>query len=196
MKLKEIQLSGFKELAKKRFKHIRNIFDIVNNNGYTLSGEGTFSQVYIKNGSNIAIKISTRNDQCWLTYAQFVKSHPHKHYLKIGSVNKHDEFFIAWIERLIPIKGEILGIIEDWRHVYFESDGFDSEEIQNDPSFNKSNVLKFDKENPELRKAVNLINQKLVNSGCELDIGSQNFMQRKDGTIVIIDPIYYAPEFE
>ena len=195
MRLAELNLSDFKYIAKKKFGYPDDIIDFLEKNDYRISGVGDFSQVWIHPTSNIAIKISTGNDKCWIKYAGFVKKNPNIHFLKIGKISKLKGFYIAFIEKLKRNPGRASSSnMSDWATVFIDRNGF--EDFSSTSYYNnarvKKRIIKFEQDNPELIKAMRLINQKLVKSPCSFDLfGPQNFMQRNDGTIVIIDPLYF-----
>lgn len=194
MKLAELNLSGFKRIAKEKFGYPNEIIDFLIKNDYKLSGHGNFSQVYTKDGSNIAIKISTEYDICWLKYVEFIKKYPNKHFIKIGKINKLEEFYIAFMEKLYPIS-DVTGAsnVNEWFKVFIYNDGFNSfpnDKYYSDPEI-QNRIMKFEHDNPELAKAFRLI-KNIIGPKCSFDVSTldRNCMQRRDGTIVIIDPLY------
>ena len=196
MRISELNLSGFKRIAKEKFGYPDEIIDFLLKNNYKLSGDGTFSQVYIKDGSNIAIKVSQENDTCWLKYVELIKKYPNKHFIKIGKINRHDKFYIAFMEKLYPIdddENEGAGNVYDWFTVFINNDGFDSfgdDGYYSDPEI-QNRIMKFEHGNPELAKAFRLI-KNIIDPKCSFDVSTlrNNCMKRRDGTIVIIDPLY------
>ncbi len=197
MRLAELNLSDFKRIAKQKFGYPDEIIDFLEKNRYRISGVGSFSQVWIHPTSNIAIKISTEYDECWLKYAEFVKKNPNIHFLKIGRINKLEEFYIAFMEKLKRNpKGIASQSMSDWAEVFIDKNGFEDFEPRsrhNNPRV-KKRIIKFEQDNPELVKAMRLLH-KLSKPPCYFDLFEPgNFMKRNDGTIVIIDPLYFGDE--
>lgn len=198
MRLAELTLSDFKRIAKEKFGYPDEIINFLEKNSYKLSGSGEFSQVYTKLTSNIAIKISTKYDECWLKYASFVKKNPNIHFLKIGRINNLEEFYVAFMENLKPMPSSVASrSMSDWATVFIDKNGF--EDLSPYSAYNnprvKKRIMKFEQDNPELIKAMRLIHQRLDKPPCYFDLfGPQNFMKRNDGTIVIIDPLYFGDE--
>ena len=178
-------------------------------------GTGWFSAVFAKSGHNRVVKISTQADHCWIAFAQYAQSKtnnphlPHIPWIKRYQGEREgipQEFFITIIERLTPLTdqaisritdpGVLLGLIH-----YADLDSSTEESIDAaiskvGNSYNAGGTREFYRpdalikyKNHPFIKAIIAINN--LPGGCVKDLHSGNLMVRKDGTVVIIDPLAY-----
>ena len=178
-------------------------------NGFEYLNEGYYAAVFAKPGHNRVVKISTVQDKCWVIFAQYAQSitnNPHlpkipwiKRYQ--GTYNNHSvEFFITIIERLAPLTDIAISKITDPGVLYgllFYTDlGSDTRTaiegaVHRHPNMDPDSFVKYDavmkyRKHPFVNAIIE-INR--LSTRCMKDLHSSNLMVRKDGTIVIIDPL-------
>ena len=187
-------------------------------NGFKEIGTGLFSVVFAKPGHNRVVKISTTQDHCWVVFAQYAQSKTNnKHLPHIPWIRRYradpldmslsEEFFITIIERLTPLSDQAIsritdpGVLLGLMH-YADLDSSTEESVDaalskvgnsmndNDRirAFYRHSALEKYKNHPFI-KAIIAINN--LPGGCSNDLHSGNLMVRKDGTVVIIDPLAY-----
>lgn len=173
-------------------------------------GMGTFGIVIGSPDPNWVYKIFD-NDLAYLKYLQYTQQHPNKFFPKVKKIKQlhsfynrthlhNDMFYVAVIERLYPMQSGLLEFIIDLQIYAGEYDFYtfltkepdilpNGQDNTNEWSFEEINykwpwVLDF-------AKAWKIITQLNIPDSF-VDGNSGNFMQRKDGTPVIIDPV--APD--
>ena len=176
-------------------------------NGFKQIGRGWFAVVFAKAGHNRVVKISTAQDDCWIAFAQYAQTKTNNPHLpKIPWIKRYQgdrhgiaqEFFITIIERLDPLndqtipritdKGVLFGIMLfanlDFSTVDSIEDAYNNQpglSMANDPEI----ITKY--RNHPFIKTVQEINR--LPGDCTSDLHSGNLMIRKDGTVVITDPL-------
>lgn len=146
--------------------------------GWVKLGDGLYSIVYTNPRKSYVLKINKIFDSGFEAFAQFVKSHPNKHFPKIGDVKQvkyaNERYYIYCIEKLYPITplATAMKMADLIDNAFYD-------DPPKGPAFN------FFQKQPNLLGAIKLLRNKF---GASNDIHSGNIMQRKDGTIVITDP--------
>lgn len=89
-----------------QWESVEQLDKFLTDKGYERLGAGIFSSVYGKPGDKTVIKVSKREDVCWLRYARWVMNQPaNKHLPKIFSLRtykdkKGEKLFVSRLERL------------------------------------------------------------------------------------------------
>ena len=183
-------------------------------NGFEVVGRGMFARAFGKPNHNRIVKLSTKQDDCWITFAQYAMTKTNnKHLPKIPWIKRYQgifrgdptEFFVTIIERLAPLDDKAIARITDpgvlfglLHYADLEYETMDSIEQaiktksnpDDDEEFEVLNIYRDDILRYKNHPFINTIKQ--INSlpgNCVSDLHSGNLMVRKDGTVVITDPI-------
>ena len=170
-------------------------------NGFEQKGAGVFARVFAKPNHNRIVKISTRQDDCWILFAQFAMSQTNnKHLPKIPWIKRYQgkdawleptEFFITIIERLQPLTDEAISRISDPGVLYGileYTDIYVDEELYDVDAFSSSiGEQRVKYKNHLFVKTLRQMEN--LGSNCVTDLHDENLMVRGDGTIVITDPL-------
>lgn len=158
--------------------------------GFKLVARGA-SAIVLSDGTTV-IKIGPTKD-CWLGFAKKAQETNNPHLPKIEDIQIIGNHYLAKVERLYDVsdnffKHPLYRKIASWlvvnanwrtpREVYLGD-------------FTKGQILKManqlDVEEPEIVKALELI--KGSKGGCNFDLHPDNIMKRKNGTLVMNDPL-------
>lgn len=207
MRLFELQPSTVKTLLgfADKGKHRSEFIQFLSDNGYSKTAEGVFGQVYTKPGDDFVIKLSKQLDPFYLRFAEYAKgkNDPHLPKLKIKSFIPQGETlsygFIAFIEKLQPLT---LDKHEDWL-LHLALSAFSKIANKQITLAKQISILKTNdfydeivatiRENKSLFLSMNRFKRAMKNTSgnFQYDLKIDNLMKRKDGTIVIIDPLSY-----
>jgi hypothetical protein len=157
--------------------------------GWKFLDNGKFASVFFNPKKNYVVKLTFREDTGYARYVRVLQGNPNPHFPKISAVKTltfgETNYYIYLIERLYPISNK------DRREYY--RDSFQS--ILNFPKKSLKEIFRqhYDSpipdilaENPKLVQALRIIGNNVENGW--LDLHADNFMKRKDGTIVLTDP--------
>ncbi len=149
--------------------------------GWELYGEGYNANVYGKDSSNYVLKVF-ESDTPYRKFLELITKHQNPHFPVIkGNFKINSRYYAVRMEKLASIGyGSDLG---GMLSAYLNSKkklGYQIEYL--------NKFKEFSKDKPELVKALDLIDEFLLDS-YKLDLHNDNIMRRKDGTIVIIDPV-------
>ncbi len=208
MRLFELQPSTVKDLSKlaDAGTNKNELIKFLLDRGYSKTSEGVFGEVYDKQGDDFVIKISKHMDPFYLRFAEYAKKNkdPHLPKLKIKSYIPQGEVvpygFIAFIEKLQPITRDKH---EDWllsqALSVFSAIANKKITLDKQISILKANdfydeIVAAVRENKSLFLSMNKFKRAMKNTpgNFQYDLKIENLMKRKDGTIVIIDPLSYA----
>lgn len=176
-------------------------------NGFQKLGGGVFAAAYAKPGHNRVVKVSNRQDDCWIKFAQWSMTKTNnKHLPKIPWIKRYQgkrkgkatEFFITIIERLNPLTNKAISQITDpgvlFGLMHYANLDYDTEESieqamskQPNPKIFQSNRLAAKLRNHPFIRAIEQVNS--LSGDCWSDLHSGNLMVRNDGTVIITDPI-------
>ena len=224
MLINELKPSQAKVLSQSNWESSNRIMSWLDTNGFTVQGSGLFSVVYSNANSNAVVKVSKRSDACWLKFAAFAQQNKgNVHLPKISRIMKYNvgsqptklvhipeeeqEFFIAFIEKLEPMRAGRNITSDDYEGLNYLGDWFRGEFDPGDwtkahPSQragrlsvkqtdDKRMAYRYAKENPVLFKTLHQF-RGLIKTECQMDTHFQNFMIRKStGDIVIVDPVSF-----
>lgn len=171
--------------------------NILRDAGYKHLGKGGMGDVFVKPGSNYVLKLFASNDKAYLDFVKMVKANNNPHFPKfIGKLIKVTSgYYAIRMEELVHKNvGEDLKLIE-W-YINEKSKGpYISDESLADSklSIERDYWNKFEKltqKMPKLKEALDLIAIDLVYFGGHFnDLHDENVMFRKDGTLVLSDPV-------
>ena len=168
--------------------------------GWFMVGSGAFSSVYENDKKPYIIKVNNRVDMSFAIFAQWVKQHSNKHFPKIGEMKKYvvggKKYYIYLIEKLynVPISRDYAIYIENLTASFvlnFKTKNrlTDHEVIKNfvedDCGGDMPSIFKSQ---PTLISACKSLALCYYKNKMALDIHDGNIMQRKNRTVVIIDP--------
>lgn len=175
--------------------------------GWKYEDAGVYSDVFVNPSKDYILKINTRRDLGFLWFMFLAHKYPNPHFPRIMDVavaakdNEGEKLYIYKLERLeqVPKSMNPLLTTMDWCLVAIRNGEAEDvrDYIENIPDKYRSNpstihigavgqLSKYLEESPELEKALNIIGKNAKNF--IIDTGAFNFMQRKDGTLVINDP--------
>ena len=169
-------------------------------------GKGRFGQVFHKSGWNYVIKVF-ENDSAYLEYVDFCINNPNPHYPKFikKPLNMH-QFHVRThhAEKMMQIvKIELFEKLQDnWYAINIAKlynlycGKIESIEFRKNNEYNISEYTNIEDVYKDfqqyqikgLMEAIDMIRHNLPEY--QLDLHSENLMQRSDGTVVLSDPIY------
>lgn len=99
------ELRREKDHAMKNWKSVKQVQAFLKREGYKRLGKGMFAEAWAQPGSDSVIKISTREDVCWLRYARWAKQNQRNpHVPRIDMLKtyntKDGTLFVARVEKL------------------------------------------------------------------------------------------------
>ncbi len=194
MKLNDLfleNISSYRKLLKTKWNLPKDIKKFLENNNYRQIGGGSFSLVYTSPNSNLVVKIVDPNGDkgdCFPKFVKFVQARKNNPHLpKIGKLRwfenqddffAHDLFYSVLIEKLEKIPQIPSDLLQIASHI-----------VTNTPL--PSNLENKLQHYPKL--LINTIKEisEVFDGLCDMDFRRDNFMKRKNGTIVITDPVSY-----
>ena len=214
------EVTGFQEkiLMNHAWENPQQVMKWLRSKGFKQKGKGTFSTAFVHPNYKRIVKISRREDVCWLKFAHWtlkMTSNPSVPYIDwVRVYGKDDKFFIAVIEKLAKYnKTAIQNTIDlpGLAYLYLHEDWFDGDDniIWR---FQKEGIIDRDEYNmtgPERasirrvlfkylrnakggRRFINALrsSQKAAMGGCSYDMHNGNLMYRpSDRRLVVIDPL-------
>lgn len=158
--------------------------------GYDVIGQGAGAIVLSKDGEDNIIKLGPAND-CWLNMAKI--SAQSIHLPNISSLEMAGNHYIAYVERLIPVKETffktgLFKCIVSW--LYLNGGWGNGKEVYlnqytGDQITQMAQSLEDVK--PDMVIALNLIIK--AKGSCSFDMHPDNMMRRSDKTLVFQDPL-------
>lgn len=128
--LQEVSAFQERKLMDNDWQTPREVMDWLRSKGFQKKGSGQFSAAFVHPGFKRIVKISKKQDECWLRFAYWtlkMTSHPNVPYIDwVRVYGENDKFFIAVVEKLAPFNREAiknttdlaglayLFIYEDW----------------------------------------------------------------------------------
>jgi len=110
MRIDEISPQEQMQLNTTKWESVAQLDKFLTSKGYKRIAAGIFSSVYTKKGDNSVIKVSKREDVCWLRFARWVMQQPeNKHLPKIFSLRTYtskdgEKLFVSRIEKLHEVQ--------------------------------------------------------------------------------------------
>jgi len=102
------EVTAFQErkLMDNDWKSPREVMRWLESKNFQKKGSGQFSVAYVHPGYKRVVKISKKQDECWLRFAHWtlkMTSHPNVPYIDwVRRYGEDDKFFIAVVEKLAP----------------------------------------------------------------------------------------------
>jgi len=180
-------------------------------NGWRGIGSGYFSLVYANPNYPYVMKVTKKYDRGFAKFAMLTHQHPNKHFPVIGNAKLiktgMSKYHVYLIEKLFPLEeryeecvsmlSSIIDVVDNptpenvnshianiiKRNIKFLRDNDRDAEYMEDFY---DQWQEFMKENGSVIEAMLIV---LKYRDGALDFAPRNFMQRKDGTIVITDPV-------
>ena len=180
-------------------------------NGFQKKGSGSFGAVFIRPGYNRVIKLSTKEDVCWMRFAEWalsVTNNPHLpdiKWMQQYTGSKGQKFFLALVEKLAPFNRhaimnttDLIGLAylyvhEDW----FQGQGIfhrlvkegivDEDDLAEDVA-----ISRWLKKSKGSRKFIATLRtaENRATGVCSYDMHPGNIMYRpSDQKLVVIDPL-------
>lgn len=192
----EISPSELRDIRKGQYTPI-SIAKKLEKLGYKFKGRGTYSDIYVNPDSQVIIKVGRGKDPCWEAFANIVKG-PGKGnpwFPRIAGLqtiqSRHGTYFIAFMEKLNNLSKDNIRFV-NWVDKHFDKLQRGQTNIDlyydalHDDLFPPYVNEKIDKKFVE---ALELLNEHMPD-GCSNDLHEDNFMERDNGQIVIIDPFW------
>lgn len=102
----EVTSAQDRALEARDWKNPREIMSWLEERGYQRKGSGSFAVAYVHPSYKRIVKISKRQDVCWLRFAYWtlkMTSNPAVPYIDwVRTYGENDKFFVAVIEKLAP----------------------------------------------------------------------------------------------
>lgn len=193
---------GYQEYITKPSPFLK-IINTMKKLGWHNTNSGKYSFVFENPKKDYVVKVNYRADPAFDFFANLTRKYRLPNFPKISDMktiekkegNKVQQYGIYLIEKLYPLGGGYPGYYAEYvaeiiRDILWFN-GDINKTIQHyeqtlSANENKNELLKkILVKNPELPKAINILSR--THTG-NLDIHSDNIMQRKDGTLVITDP--------
>jgi hypothetical protein len=153
--------------------------------GFVKIGDGLNADVYTKIGSDRVIKVGSRRD-IWPEYIEWATKNGYAGTFapKVYSLKYHDHIFVAEMERLVCTISDILNNMGR-DHIYCRLQRAITHIIYG-YEIDAAEI----KDQVELKEATDLITfiRDIQEARFNNDLHNQNWMLRKDGQIVLIDP--------
>ena len=208
--LDEVTAFQERKLQDSEWKNPREVMRWLESKNFQRKGSGQFSSAFVHPGYNRIVKISKKQDECWLKFAYWTlkqTSNPSVPYIDwIRVYGEGDKFFIAVVEKLAPFnRNAIMNTVDlpGLAYLYLKEDWFeDDANIRR--RFEKEGILrKGISRNVERRTLNNYIrnakggkrflnavqsSKRFATGKCAYDMHDGNLMYRqKDRRLVVID---------
>lgn len=108
------EVSAFQErkLQDNDWKNPREVMNWLRSKNFEQKGSGQFGAAFVHPGYKRIVKISKKQDECWLRFAYWtlkMTSHPNVPYIDwVRVYGENDKFFIAVIEKLAPFNRQAI----------------------------------------------------------------------------------------
>lgn len=219
MRLNELitEASIFDErtLQNTRWSHPKQLIGWLKKNGFQQKGKGSFGAAFIKPGYNRIIKISNKQDDCWLRFAKWALSRtsnpalPDISWIKTYRDQTGEQFFLAVVEKLAPFNQgainktvDLPGLVymylhEDWFQEDYKilgrlvDEGLVSHEDPWGPNARRR-LLKYLREVSGGKRFILTLKaaENKATGRCSYDMHDGNIMYRpSDKRLVLIDPL-------
>ncbi len=208
--LTEVTAFQERKLMDNDWKNPREVRNWLLSKNFEKKGSGQFSTAFVHPGYKRIVKISKKQDECWLRFAHWtltMTSHPNVPYISwVRKYGEDDKFFIAVVEKLAPFnRHAIMNTVDvpGLAYLYLREDWFKDDKnikrrlIQEGVIYNEDAALV-----PQIRRYlqyaksgkrfINVIrsSKKFARGKCAYDMHDGNLMYRpSDRRLVIIDPL-------
>jgi hypothetical protein len=216
MRLHEIaqinEVTAFQErkLMDNDWKNPREVMNWLRSKNFEKKGSGQFSSAFVHPGYKRIVKISKKQDECWLRFAHWtlrMTSHPNVPYIDwVRRYGEDDKFFIAVVEKLAPFNRQaIMNTIDlpGLAYLYLREDWFQGDRnierrfikegiIYNEEAAFIPQVRRYLQNAKSGKRFINVIRSSkgFAKGKCAYDMHDGNLMYRpSDRRLVVIDPL-------
>ena len=216
MRLQELiqldEVTAFQEkmLMDHDWRNSRQVIGWLRSKGFKQKGSGAFSTAFVHPNYNRIVKISKKQDVCWLRFAHWtlkMTTNPSVPYIDwVRVYGKDDKFFIAVIEKLAKFnKNAIMNTVDlpGLAYLYIYEDWFQGDEKIEERLIKESIIYNVDAAyTPQVKRWLKTIrggkrfinalrsSKKAATGGCTYDMHDGNLMYRpSDRRLVVIDPL-------
>ncbi len=208
--LTEVTAFQEKKLMNNDWKNPREVRNWLLSKNFEKKGSGQFSVALVHPGYKRIVKISKKQDECWLRFAHWtlrMTSHPNVPYISwVRKYGEDDKFFIAVVEKLAPFNRQAIMNTVDvvgLAYLYLREDWFkDDKQIERrlikegviyneDASYTKQ-LQRYIRNANRGKRFINVIrsSKKFAQGKCAYDMHDGNLMYRpSDRRLVVIDPL-------
>lgn len=178
MVMKFDEISIINALKNAKLSDEREIYKLLKLYGYKIIASGEVFGSAILSSSNNKIIIKVTSDIASSKYGRWAKKRNNPYVLKVYNIIKIKEFFIIFMENLVKLNNRNMSILEEYQYDFVDM-------IEN-PAENKDKIKFIDQVYPKLFSVLRKVYA--ARGNFSWDLAAENFMQRPDGTIVIVDP--------
>lgn len=106
--LAEASIFDERTLQKTQWNSPKQLIGWLKQNGFEQKGSGSFGAAFVKKGYKRIVKISKKQDDCWVRFAKWAMSRtsnpalPKISWMKTYHDQRGEQFFIAIVEKLAP----------------------------------------------------------------------------------------------
>ena len=217
MRLYEVTSFQEKTLEQRDWKNPREVMKWLESKGFQKKGSGSFAVAYVHPNYKRIVKISKRQDICWLRFAYWtlrMTSNPNVPYIDwVRVYGENDKFFIAVVEKLAPFNKKAIWETKDlpglaYLYLYeewFQGDETIEDRLKRDGVIKKKNKYEFtapSKWSGQIQRYLENVKggkrfirtlesaERFATAPCDYDMHDGNLMYRpSDRSLVIIDPL-------
>jgi len=216
MRLHEIaqinEVTAFQErkLMDHEWKNPREVMNWLRSKNFQQKGSGQFSAAFVHPGYKRIVKISKKQDECWLRFAHWtlkMTSHPNVPYIDwVRVYGENDKFFIAVVEKLTPFNKNAIANTVDipgLAYLYLKEDWFQNDHniedrlikegvIYNEDALWVPQIRRYLQNIKSGKRFINVLRSSkgFAKGKCAYDMHDGNLMYRpSDRRLVVIDPL-------
>lgn len=216
MRLHEIaqinEVTAFQErkLMDHEWKNPREVMNWLRSKNFQQKGSGQFSAAFVHPGYKRIVKISKKQDECWLRFAHWtlkMTSHPNVPYIDwVRVYGENDKFFIAVVEKLAPFNKNAIANTVDipgLAYLYLKEDWFQNDHniedrlikegvIYNEDALWVPQIRRYLQNTKSGKRFINVLRSSkgFAKGKCAYDMHDGNLMYRpSDRRLVVIDPL-------
>lgn len=210
MQLDEVTAFQERKLMDNDWKKPSEVMRWLESKNFQKKGSGQFSVAYVHPGYKRIVKISKKQDECWIRFANWTltqTSNPSVPYIDwVRRYGEGDKFFIAVVEKLAPFNRAAINNTVDLpglAYLYCYEDWFEGDEkierrlknegiIYNEDASYKPQIKRWLKTARTGKRFLNALrsSKKFAKGKCAYDMHDGNLMYRpSDRRIVVIDPL-------
>ena len=216
MRLHEIaqinEVTAFQErkLMDHEWKNPREVMNWLRSKNFQQKGSGQFSAAFVHPGYKRIVKISKKQDECWLRFAHWtlkMTSHPNVPYIDwVRVYGENDKFFIAVVEKLAPFNKNAIANTVDipgLAYLYLKEDWFQNDHniedrlikegvIYNEDALWVPQIRRYLQNIKSGKRFINVLRSSkgFAKGKCAYDMHDGNLMYRpSDRRLVVIDPL-------
>lgn len=197
----------------KKYYGKKCIADILENElGWRDIGSGKFANVYEVPGKNYVVKVWT-DDEPYEIFLKYILTHPNKHFPKVlgrlksipamyKRTDRKETVKMVKLERLEPCPAKTYEMVESilrgsrsYKHTYYVDKDYQKKDgsiiTVKRERFEYHDLSEIFPQTDSIFDVYHTMMEDLDDTRCSPDVTNRNIMQRSDGTIVLIDPLWY-----